>query len=239
MYLYISVRSLLGMNDDQKVLTPFAVRDCALVALATGHRAQNLRELRNHLLTCDLERVYYHFWGRLLRPRFDEPEYSNDFAAWAYRALDEKALAERLSVVNPADFPDLEELRHELVEIIDDRLDESPYVPWAQADKQFYFISAQIVIFDTGINAADPQELTRLVPSMSAGSIYYHFVDARRRTPERIDDFSAWLSGTDGSYEALREKLQGIDPYFSSLLELRSIIASCFTDLYPGAVHDG
>jgi len=227
------------MDEDRKILPPFAIRDCALVALATGLRAQNLRELRNSIQTCDLESVYYHFWGRLLRPRFDEPEYSNDFAAWAYRALDEKALAERLSVVNPADFPDLEGLRHELIEIIEDRLDENQYVPWAQADKQFYFISSKIVVFDTGIQVSEPQELAELVPALSAGSIFYHFIDARRRTPERIDDFSAWLSGLDGEYSALQEKLQSIDPYFSSLLEIRSIIASCFTEHSAGVSHHG
>jgi len=227
------------MNEDCEKLPPFAIRDCALVALATGLRAQNLRELRNGIQTCDLESVHYHFWGRLLRPRFDEPEYNNDFAAWAYRALDEKALAERLSVVNPADFPDLEVLRHELIEIIEDRLDESPYVPWAQADKQFYFISSQIVIFDTGTQASDPQELAKLVPGLSAGSIFYHFIDARRRTPDNIDDFSAWLSGLNDKYSVLQEKLQSIDPYFSSLLEIRSIIASCFAEHSAGVAHHG
>jgi hypothetical protein len=30
---------------------PFAVRDCTLAAIATGRRAQNLRELRENLLT--------------------------------------------------------------------------------------------------------------------------------------------------------------------------------------------
>jgi hypothetical protein len=210
-----------------KDMSPFAVRDCALVALATGHRAQNLRELRNGLQACDLESIYYHFWGRLLRPRFDEPEYNNDFAAWAHRALDEKALAERLSVVNPADFPNLEAVRQELIEIIEDRLDENSYVAWAQADNQFHFISSQIVVFDTGVEAASPRHLAKLLPAMSAGSIFYHFIDAHRRTPDHIDDFTAWLSD---DYQSLKDKIQALDPYFSSLWELRRIIASFFVE---------
>jgi len=215
-------------------MPPFTVRDCVLVALATGHRAQNLRELRNGLLAIDLESIYYHFWARLLRPRFDEPEYNNDFAAWAHRALDEKALAERLSVVNPADFPNLEALRQELVEIIEDRLDESPYVPWTQADKQFYFISSQIVIFDTGVQAASPRELATFLPIISPGSIYYHFIDAHRRSPEHVDDFSAWLSGCGERYDLLKTKIQSVDPYFSSLWELRRIIAAYFAEYFSG-----
>ncbi len=207
---------------------PFAVRDCALVALATGLKAQNLREFLHGIQQCDRESIYYHFWGRLLRPRFDEPEYINDFAAWAHRALDEKALAERLSVVNPADYPDIESLRQELVETIEDRLDADSYVPWAQADNQFYFISSQIVIFETGLTASNPRELAKLIPAMSTGTIFYHFIDARRRTPDRGDDFSQWLQNFGDRFTDLIHEIQAIDPYFSSLLELRGIIGSLF-----------
>ena len=31
------------------------------------------------------------------------------------------------------------------------------------------------------------------VPNMSVGSIFYHFIDARRRSPEMMDDFRTWL----------------------------------------------
>ena len=52
---------------------PFSVKDCALVTIATGKKAQNLKEMREHLLNIHLGSVYHHFWGGLLRPRFDEP----------------------------------------------------------------------------------------------------------------------------------------------------------------------
>ncbi len=55
---------------------PFSVKDCALVTIATGKKAQNLKEMREHLLNIHLGSVYHHFWGGLLRPRFDEPEYT-------------------------------------------------------------------------------------------------------------------------------------------------------------------
>jgi len=48
--------------------------------------------------------IYHHFWGRLLQSQFDEPEYNNDFAAWVYHGLHEKALAEHLSVIDPTDY---------------------------------------------------------------------------------------------------------------------------------------
>lgn len=59
---------------------PFAVKDCALIALATGEHAQTLRELREKISTIDAGSISYQFWGGLLRPRFDDPEFQNDFA---------------------------------------------------------------------------------------------------------------------------------------------------------------
>ena len=58
---------------------PFVIKDCALVQIAAGVRAQNVRELRDRLLTVHPGCIDYHFWGGLLRPSFDDPEYANDF----------------------------------------------------------------------------------------------------------------------------------------------------------------
>ena len=56
---------------------PFEIKDCALIALATGKRAQSIRELKDHLSTISEDSIFYHFWGGLLRPRFDNPDYHN------------------------------------------------------------------------------------------------------------------------------------------------------------------
>jgi hypothetical protein len=53
--------------------------------------------------------MYFHFWAGLLRPHFLDPEYPNDFGAWAYHSLHDKILAERLSIINPADFASLDQ----------------------------------------------------------------------------------------------------------------------------------
>ena len=63
---------------------PFGVTDCALIAIATGEKAQNIREIHNRLMqTYDEGVIYYHFWGGMLRPHFVDPEYQNHFAGWA------------------------------------------------------------------------------------------------------------------------------------------------------------
>ena len=130
-------------------IEPFSVKDCALVTIATGKKAQNLKEMREHLLTIHLGSIYHHFWGGLLRPRFDEPEYNNDFAEWVHHALQDNILAERLSVIDPDPFVNLESLRQELLEVIEQRLDEIETVTWAKPDMQFHFVRSQMVVFDT------------------------------------------------------------------------------------------
>jgi len=82
------------------------------------NRAGNLRELRAIFRDVDLGSIYDHFWGGFLRPKFDDPEYPNDFAIWVRHALHDKVLVERLSLIDTKDFPDLESLRQEFHEII-------------------------------------------------------------------------------------------------------------------------
>lgn len=208
---------------------PFAVKDCTLISIATGKEAQNLRELSDRLETIHSGCIYYHFWGGMLRPAFDEPEYQNDFAAWAWRSLHDTYLAERLAIIDPTQFKDLEELRRELLEVIEERLMQSEFVPWARAGQRFNFIRSQIVVFDTGIRFDHPRELGRFIPRMSLGSIFYHFIDARRRTERRSSDFVEWLcSFKENNFDGLTKQLYRIDPYFTSLAQLRGEIESAF-----------
>jgi hypothetical protein len=213
----------------------FAIKDCALIALATGRRAQNLRELRDQIRTVDETSLYYHFWGGRLRPRFDDPEYNNDFAAWARHGLHDWVLAERLAVVDPTETGGLEGLRQEVLELLEERLDQLEHVPWARHDQQFHFLTSQIAVLDTHARLAKPADLAAVVPRMTVGSVFYHVIDARRRHPVRVDDFSLWLAAWGERYDDLRRRLAEVDPFFSSLAELREELAVLFRDHFPGA----
>ena len=220
-------------------IEPFAVRDCALIAIATGKRAQNLRELRELLRDIDLNCIYYHFWGGLLRPRFDNPEYHNDFAIWIAHSLHNKILAERLAVIDPVVYESLEDLRGELIDIIEESLDETEYPLWANRDDQFEFIRSQTVVFDANVSVKHPAEFTELLPRMSPGSIFFHFIDGRRRNANGIDDFRNWLLLYFGDeYHGLIELIHCIDPYFSSLIELRDQLSKIFASYFEGETGD-
>lgn len=215
----------------------FAIKDCALGMIATGRRAQTLRELRDNLRDIHPGCIYHHFWGTLLRPQVVDREYNNDFAMWCYSSLHDAAAAERLAVIDPADFSDLEELRQELIEVIDERLDETELMLFARADRQFHFARSVIVVFDTHKRLSEPRELVEALPQMSVGSIFYHFIDARRRDPTSVDDFQAWLVGLGPEYSELCDAVAQIDPYFESLFALRERLTEVFTQHFvPGAV---
>jgi Family of unknown function (DUF5752) len=214
---------------------PFAVKDCALVAIALGHQAQNLRELRDHLLRIHPGSIYYHFWGGLLRPQSASPEYYNDFAGWVHYQLHDDSLAERLAILDPTNYADLEFLRHELVDLVEERLDEVEWLNWTRADQEFHFTRSQIVIFDTRNRIETPEELTSAVARMSAGSIFYHFIDARRRVPDGLDDLRFWLMGFGETYTELCGLVASVDPYFGGLTGLRQQLTDLFATYFEGA----
>jgi hypothetical protein len=219
------------MEADESKPGPFAIRDCALVVVATGYSASDLRGLRDALLHVGAASIYHHFWGRLLQPQFAEREFNNDFASWVFRSLNDKTLAERLSVIDPSDFTEIDDLRHELVDLIEARLDERDLSAWHHAADPLHFTQAQMVVFSAGQQVDTPEELARLVPEMQQGSIFYHFIDARRRTPGGRDDFSAWLTGRGAEYADAVARLAAIDPYFSSLATTQRALAEALGGL--------
>lgn len=212
----------------------FRILDCALVAIATGVKAQTLRELRDKLKTVHPGCLFYHFWGGLLNPHFDDPEFQNDFAVWASRSLHDSTISEKFAVIDPYVFENMEDVRQELIEIIEERLSETEYVPWAKSGQEFHFIRSQMVVFDTGVTYMEPRELLNAIPSMSLGSIFYHFIDARRRTADRRNDFSAWLSAFEDKYANLIDDLDNIDPFFVSLTRMRHEITLAFNNHING-----
>jgi Family of unknown function (DUF5752) len=224
----------ISQSGEPAAVEPFAVKDCALITIATGKRAQNLKELRDNLAVIDLDSVYYHFWGNLLVPRFENPEYNNDFADWARHDLHDATLAERLSVISPTVCPDLEVLRQELIDVMEERLDETELRFEARPDRQFAFMRSQIVIFDTRRRVKTPEELARVIPSMTGSSVFFHFIDAHRRTPEGMDDFQAWMVNFGERYADLAAQLAAVDPYFVTLAELRQKLVDIFADYFRG-----
>lgn len=199
----------------------FFVKNCSLAAITTGERAGSLFELREKLATVDEGCIYYHFWGGRMKPQFIHSQHHNDFASWIYHRLHDHVLAERLSIIDPTEFDSLEALRQEVLETVERRLDDYESVLWTKKEDHFHFISSSIMVFESFLTIAQPEDLPQVIPTLAPNSIFYHFIDARARTPERVDDFSVWLKRFGSLYDGLIENIQAIDPYFLSLTQLR------------------
>jgi len=201
---------------------PFEIKDCALLSrMSILPAAVNLRELRDRIASCSHDVLYHHFCETTLVPSFDYPDYRNDFAVWVKRPLGDDILAERLGMIDPYSFSSFEDLRAVTLEIIDERLSEVPMVPWAKRGHEFYFMEATTVVFDTGKRIDDPDQLIFAIKSMTKGSIYFHFLEARRRTLNAVDDFSVWLMDWGDGWQHYVRVLSTIDFAFNTLTELR------------------
>lgn len=222
------------MGDDETP-GPFVVKDCAVTALATGADAWTLRELRDRLARIPDGSLYYHFQGRRLRPVFEAREFNNDLADWSAFSLRDRVLAERLALLDPADYEGIPDLREELIDLVEERIAELGRPGAVTAAEPFYFIEAQIVVFDTHRRIGTPAELGEHCGRLSRGSVYYHMVDARYRNPDGRDDFQLWLAGFGSGCEALAARISQIDVYFSTLVELRDRL----TELCGGSPAGG
>jgi len=206
-------------------MKPFVVMDCVLLTRMSGlPEAASLRELRERLAVCGENVLYHHFYETLLRPSFVYPDYHNDFAVWAKLQLADHVLAERFGVLDPYAFSTMEELRGVMLDIVDDRLNSLPYSPSVAKGAEFYFFEATTVVFDTADRICTLDELAPSIRRMTTGSIFFHFIEARRREPLAVDDFSAWLVQFGDQGSAFRDALQGIDFSFLTLAELRDEI---------------
>jgi hypothetical protein len=213
-------------------MEPFLVKDCTLLIRMSGlNPAFNLRELRDRIACCSPDVIYHHFCETLLAPTFDYPDFRNDFALWVKRQLEENVLAERLGVIDPYGYPSLETLRADVLDILDERINEMEYLPSVSPGHEFHFREAVTVVFETGERLLRPEDMPGAIEGMTKGSVYFHFLEARRRTESGLDDFSLWLEEWGEPWLPAVGELRTIDFLFQSLTELRSDLVRVLTPL--------
>lgn len=212
-------------------MNPFTIRDCTLLTRMSGlPSALNLRELRDRIAVCNPNVLYHHFYETTHLPFFDNPDYRNDFAIWVKLYLGDRVLSERLGIIDPYEFESVEDLRSMTLELLDERLSDMPTVMSVPQGSEFFFMEATTIVFDTGEVIDRPRQLPEAISRMSNGSVYYHFLEARRRQPLKVDDFTAWLLQEEDRWEPYIRRLAGIDFYFSNLKDLRKELVTVLSE---------
>ncbi|HXZ43429.1 MAG TPA: DUF5752 family protein [archaeon] len=200
---------------------PFSFIACLEVLQFVGVRAENERQLADLLEEVPLDSIYYHTHSFFLRHKFAAGAYPNDFATWAAIQVRDRTLGERLAMVDPGLYPNLQALREELVAVIDDHLRDLHIVPAPIVGEPFEFIQSQLVEIPTGLRAATLQEFRDVLLEVDLTAIYYHLMESRMRLGRGQNDFAAWVERGLG-LPKLAAKFRAVDPYAGSLEQTRS-----------------
>ncbi len=203
----------------EKIMEFFEFKQCVSLLKSTGKKAKNLRELRDAIAVVSDESIFHHTYQYFLKGHI--LEYTNDFAHWAGESLEERALAEHLSNIDPYAFKNIDELRQELLNVIDGYLENFPEPREAMPGDEFYFNETITLTFPVGIRVKNLAEFLIAIKYIDAAAIYYHFYEARVRLG--VDDFSKWIEDSLGKKD-LSEKIRAIDPFMHSIEGIRDHI---------------
>jgi hypothetical protein len=205
------------MNGDA---SPFLFWDCIQLIELTNRRAADLHELLEGIKQVPPNSIFLHMHQSFLKYHFAHPEYSNDFSEWVANKLGDKALAEKLSELDPFEYCSIEDLRERMIEIIEEHTCEGLSCGRVKEGDEFYFNQSVTIEMLTDLKASNLQEFAECLRKVPLSSIYYHIFEARLRLEKKSDDFSYWIEDTLGIPE-LAEKIRNMDPYVHSLEDIK------------------
>lgn len=186
-----------------------------------NRRANGEQELLDGVEEVDQASIYYHTHSYYLHGKYEYDRFPNDFAAWISESVRDRLLSERLAIISPFQFDNLEALREEFVTTIDDHLGHLGFSPRSLSGEPFEFFRAQIVSFSTGIEVRTREELLDAIRTASTEVLFYHFFEDVFRRGARIGSLVNWVADELGD-ESLAESLARLNPYRLHIERLRS-----------------
>jgi Family of unknown function (DUF5752) len=198
----------------------FVFIGCVELREILGRRAQDERELMEALAQVPLGSIYYHTHSVFLRHPRISGAYPNDFASWVATQVRDQPLAERLAVVDPFQFVTLEELRDELVAIIDEHVTAMHTVPRVLFGNPLSFIQSHLIEVATGFEARTLEDFRRCVADVDQSALYLHALHSRVARHVHGGDFARWI-GEDQGRPALAEVIAHMSPYLGGLERMR------------------
>lgn len=204
---------------------------CVEIQELLGTRANDEQKLLESIEEVPIDSIYFHTHSYFLRHYYIAGPYSNDFANWAAIQVRDRVLGEKLSSVTPSNEKSLEDIRLELIEIIDQHLISIKSVPFVVYGQPFYFMKSRILKVPTGQTAETLEEFVSALKIADASSIYNHMFEARQRDNKGRSDFSIWLEDSFGLFD-LTEQIESLDSYMFSLEGLREkLVEICSKEL--------
>lgn len=193
-----------------KRVAPFEFKQAVNLLKSTGKKSDCLSSLRDTISKVSDDSIFHHTCQYFLKEHM--LGYTNDFAQWAGESLEERALAERLSNIDPYTFNSIAGTRNELLTAIDDYMRNFPEPRCVISGNEFYFNETITLVFPIGVKVNNLSEFLTALRHVDAGCIYFHFYEARIRLGKGIDDFSKWFKDVL-KRDKLAEKIRTIDPF--------------------------
>lgn len=209
----------------------FSFMGCVEIKELLGLKATDEQKLLELIEEVPIDSIYYHTHSYFLRHYYLTAPYPNDFANWVAIQVRDRVLGEKLGSVTPSYNKSLEDIRTELVEIIDQHLSSIKTVPFIVYGGPFYFMKSQIIEVPAGLTVANLSEFIEALKTVDASAVYNHIFEARLRDRRGRSDFSIWLQETL-SMERLAKKIEMVDSYMYSLEGLREkLLELCIGEL--------
>ena len=215
----------------KKAENPFLFTGCWELKEMLGRTAWDERQILEIIEEIPRDSVYYHTHSFFLRHQYIAGPYPNDFATWAAIQLRDHVLGEKLGILDPFDYDNLESLRSEIVTIIDNHLSQLQIIPRIIHGEPFHFMQSRIITVPTGLEANDLAEFCEVLSSTDSSVVYFHTFEAMLRLGRREGDFPFWIKSQLGETQ-LAEAISRLDLYMSNLEFIRKqIVTLCGTVL--------
>ena len=212
-----------------KAREPFVFYSTAHIIELTGRSARSLAALRAGIAEVTGSSIFHHTFGALQDRFFAAQRFTSDFARWAVEVLQDWAVAERLALMHPTEFPSIRALRERILQVIDDRLHEGEPPAPAPPGREFHFSQSISLIYPAGYEAATLAELKGGIRRASDRTLFFHLIEARLRIGRCTTDLSSWLSDALGAPH-LAGRLDRLDFFVPSTEDLRQQVLASLED---------
>jgi hypothetical protein len=213
--------------SQQKAEYPFSFSGCWELKEMLGRTARDERQLLEIIEEIPLDSVYYHTHSFFLRHQYIGGPYPNDFATWAAVQVRDHVLGEKLGILDPFDYENLEDLRTEIIMILEEHLSGLQIIPRPIYGEPFHFMQSRMIACPIGLEARNLAEFHEILSKVDSSVVYFHTFEAMLRLGRRKGDFPIWIESQLGEIE-LASAISRLDLYMSNLEFIRQqIITFC------------
>lgn len=185
----------------------------------TGRSAANVVELLGQLRGATDAMLSYQTYHYHREYPWLGPRYPSRIAYWVSEVLRERALGERLAMIDLRTTAGFADLREQFVSMIDAYLNGKPTVRDAPPGLELSLCEATSTLVPTGRTAATPDEFLCGLEASTPDEVFHHLIEARWPAHTVEHDPMWWLE--QGGHAAMAERLRSLQPFVFTLEELR------------------